>query len=54
MSTQLEVNHIGDTNVDHAQEALIPLLELALVKDLNGNDRGVFREDVEALIPVRV
>lgn len=44
MATQLEVNHIRDTNVDHTQEALVPFLELALVEDLDGNDRGIFHE----------
>ena len=44
MTTQLKVNHICYTNVDDTQETLIPLLELALVKYLDGNDRGVFHK----------
>lgn len=44
MTTQLKVNDIRDTNVDHTQEALVPLLELALVKDLDGNDGRIFHE----------
>ena len=44
MTAQLKVNHVRDTDVDHAQEALIPFLELALVKYLDGNDRGILHE----------
>ena len=41
MATQLKVNHIRDTDVDHTQEALVPFLELALVEDLDCNHGGV-------------
>lgn len=42
MSTQFQIQHIADSYINHTQEALIPSLELALVKDLNSNDRRVF------------
>lgn len=41
MTTEVEIKHIADTNVDNAKEALIAFLELALVKDLDGDDGGV-------------
>ena len=44
MTAKLEVDHICDTDVDHAQKTLIPFLELALVEDLDGNDGGIFHE----------
>ena len=41
MPAQLQVKHIADTNIDHTEEALIPLLELALVENLDGDHRGI-------------
>lgn len=41
LAAQLEIDHICDTDIDDAQEALIPLLELLLIKDLHCNDRRV-------------
>ena len=38
---QLQVNDIVHFNVDDSKEALVPLLELALVEDLDGNHRGI-------------
>jgi hypothetical protein len=38
MSAEVNIQHVRDTNVDDAQEALVPLLELALVEDLDRND----------------
>lgn len=38
MSSELEVEHVADFDVDHTEEALVSTLELSLVKDLNGND----------------
>ena len=39
MPTKLEVKDIANTDVDDAQKALIPPLELPLVENLNGDDR---------------
>lgn len=41
MSTKLEIDNFGYTDINHAQKALIASLELALVKDLDGDHRGV-------------
>lgn len=41
MATKIEVDDIADTNVDDAEETLVPLLKLPLVKDLYSNHRGV-------------
>lgn len=41
MPSQLQVQHIAHTNVDDSKETLIALLELALVEDLDGNNRGI-------------
>jgi hypothetical protein len=38
IATSIEVDDIAYPDVDHAQEALILLLELLLVKDLYGED----------------
>lgn len=70
MTTQLQVNDIANFDVHHSKETLIPLLELALVKDLDCDDRvvldstgtqsalaqveGAMHAHVEALVPVRV
>ena len=70
VTTHVEVKNIADTNVDDAEEALITFLELALVKDLNGDDRRLFDHTarnsdtskinidndvhVETFVPVRV
>ena len=39
MTTKLEVDDIADFDVDDAEETLIALLELALVEDLDSDDR---------------
>ena len=39
MTTELQVEVVTDTNVNYTEEALVPLLELPLVEDLNSNDR---------------
>lgn len=70
MATELKVDHIADFDVDDTEEALVALLELALVEDLDRNDRVLLdstktmldkrnagkRPDghVEGLVPVRV
>lgn len=41
MPSQLQVQHVAHTNVDDSKETLIALLELALVEDLDGNNRGI-------------
>lgn len=41
MSSSVEVEHIGHLDVDDPEEALVAFLELALVEDLDGNDRRV-------------
>ena len=46
MPAQLQVKHIADTNIDDSEETLIPLLELPLVKDLDGDDRVFFNSAV--------
>ena len=38
MASELEVEDVADTDVDDAEEALVPPLELALVEDLDGDD----------------
>ena len=42
--SEFQVEHVADPDVDYTEEALVPLLELALVEDLDGNDRGIFHE----------
>lgn len=37
MASELQVDDIADFNVDDTQETLIPLLELALVENLDSN-----------------
>ncbi|KAI3481094.1 hypothetical protein L1887_56668 [Cichorium endivia] len=54
LSAKFEVENVGDADVDHAQEALIALLELLLVEDLDSDDGGVGDGDIEAVVPVRV
>lgn len=41
MTTELQVNDIADFDVHHSEETLIPFLELALVEDLDCDDRIV-------------
>ena len=50
MSPEFQVQHIADPHIDYAEEALIPLLELALVEYLDSDDgrvlnsaRGIMR-----------
>ena len=42
VTTKLEIEHIADPDIDNSKESLVPSLELALVKDLNCDDGGVF------------
>jgi hypothetical protein len=37
MSAEVDVEHVRDANVDDTEEALVTALELALVKDLDGD-----------------
>lgn len=53
-ATQFQIDVVCDTNVDDAQESLVALLELALVKDLNGEDGGIGDSNVKAVVPVGV
>lgn len=39
MATQLEIEHVTDFDIHDAQKPLVPALKLALVKNLNSNDR---------------
>lgn len=39
MTTELQVEVVTDANVNYPEEALVPLLELPLVEDLDSNDR---------------
>lgn len=48
MSTKFQVQHIADSYINNAQEPLVPALELALIEDLDGNDRRLL--DHTALI----
>lgn len=41
MSTEFEVQHIADPDIDHTEETLVSSLEFTLVKDLHGDDRRV-------------
>ena len=41
MTPEIQVEHIADANIHHTEEALVPLLELALVEYLHSDDRGV-------------
>ena len=41
MATQVEVEDVGNTDIDNAEEALVTFLELALVEDLDGNHRRI-------------
>jgi hypothetical protein len=38
MTAEIQIEHVANTDVDDAEESLVPSLELALVEDLNGND----------------
>jgi hypothetical protein len=38
MSAEVDIQHVRYTNVNDAQEALVPLLEFALVENLDRND----------------
>ena len=42
MAAEFKIDVIAHSNVYDTEEALIPLLELALVKDLNCDDGRVF------------
>lgn len=41
MSTEFEVQHIADPDIDHSEETLVSSLEFTLVEDLHGDDRRV-------------
>ena len=47
MTTKLEVDDIADFDVDDAEETLIALLELALVEDLDGDDRRLLHDTAD-------
>ena len=42
MAPELQVDYVADAHIDDSEEALVPLLELALVKYLDRYDRRVF------------
>lgn len=54
ISSEVEVEGGRDGNVDHAQESLILLLELLLIKDLDRDDTAVLDHDIESFVPVRI
>ena len=39
MPSEFQVEHVADPDVDYTEEALVPLLELALVEDLDCDHR---------------
>lgn len=41
LAAQLEVNDLRNGHIDDTEEALITLLELFLVEDLNGQDGAI-------------
>jgi hypothetical protein len=41
MTTEVDIKDVGDTNVNDAEEALVPFLELALVENLHCDDGRV-------------
>lgn len=47
MASELEIDNIASTNVDDTEETLISSFELALVKDLNCNDRSLCNIAIE-------
>ena len=47
MATKLEVEDIPHANVDDTQEALVPTLELALVEDLDSDNRRLLDHAVQ-------
>lgn len=54
LSAKLEIKHIGDTNVDNPEKALVALLEFLLIKDLDSNNGRIGDIDIKAVVPVRV
>lgn len=54
LASELEVEDVSDADVDDTEEALVALLELLLVKDLDGDDGRIGDVDVEAVVPVGV
>lgn len=42
MTPELQVDYVGDAHIDDSEEALVPLLELALVEYLDRYYRRVF------------
>jgi hypothetical protein len=42
MTAQFQIKHIANTDINNPEEALVPSLELALIEDLNSDDRGIF------------
>lgn len=47
MTAKFKVKHIADSHIDNAKKALVPPLELALVKYLNRYHRGVLDSTTE-------
>ena len=41
MSPEFQVDHIADSYVHYTKKALVPFLELALIENLDGDNRGV-------------
>ena len=41
MSAKFEIDSVSGTNVNNAQESLIPSLKLALIENLNSDDGGI-------------
>ena len=54
LAAELEVYDLGDADIDNAEEALVALLELLLVEDLDGDDGRVSDGDVKRVVPVGV
>lgn len=54
ISTRIKVDNIANTNVNDTEEALILLLKLLLVKDLNGKDAVLGRSPVHLLLPASI
>jgi hypothetical protein len=50
----VQVNDIADTDVDDTEEALVLLLELLLVEDLNCQNAVFCHSHVKHFIPIRV
>lgn len=53
LTSKLQIQHIGNLDVDHTEKSLVLLsLELALVKDLYSNNASILdRSETSALYP---